>query len=64
MKKQMKARNSGGATIEYLMVSLFALALTASGLAILHKTIKDHLQSFGEKLEHDLPMDELDELTP
>jgi Flp pilus assembly pilin Flp len=55
MQTKKNLKEYGGAALEYVIVSVFALGLTVAGIALVGTTIKHKLkdlsQSFDEELE-------------
>lgn len=55
MSIQAKGKGFGGAAIEYVLVSTFAVCLTVAGLAYVAKVLQDKLQKVSEKTGVDAP---------
>ncbi len=55
-----KGRAFGGAALEYIIISLFGMAITAAGIGMMSTFYKDKLQSISEKAGLDFSEDSFD----
>lgn len=53
-------KSKGGAAIEYIIVSTFALLLAVAGITFVSKTVKEKIKTIEEKLGITLESDDFD----
>lgn len=49
-----RAREAGGATLEYVLISTFAAALSIAAMTYVGRLVKSQLAALGERLDQDL----------
>jgi hypothetical protein len=59
-RQHLYSPQRGGAAIEYIVVSIFALTLSITAIGVLTAAYKDRLQVFSEKSGVEIELDEFD----